>query len=42
MSFQGQTLAGQPEDIAAAAVFLVSPGSAWITAETLIIASGYR
>jgi 3-oxoacyl-[acyl-carrier protein] reductase len=33
---------GQPQDIAAAAVFLASSDSAWITGETIIIAGGYR
>jgi NAD(P)-dependent dehydrogenase (short-subunit alcohol dehydrogenase family) len=33
---------GQPEDIAGAAVFLASPSSAWITAETFVIAGGFR
>jgi 3-oxoacyl-[acyl-carrier protein] reductase len=33
---------GQPEDIAAAVVFLASPNSAWITAETFVITGGYR
>jgi 3-oxoacyl-[acyl-carrier protein] reductase len=33
---------GQPEDIAPAAIFLASSGSAWITGETLYIAGGYR
>ena len=33
---------GQPEDIARAAVFLASPSSAWITAETFVIAGGFR
>jgi 3-oxoacyl-[acyl-carrier protein] reductase len=33
---------GQPQDIAAAAVFLASADSAWITGETLVIAGGYR
>jgi len=33
---------GQPQDIAAAAVFLASPDSAWITGETFIIAGGMR
>ena len=33
---------GQPEDIAGAAVFLASPSSAWITAETFVIAGGLR
>ena len=31
---------GQVQDIAPAAVFLASPGSAWITGETLMIAGG--
>ena len=33
---------GQPQDIAAAAVFLASSDSAWITGETLVIAGGLR
>jgi len=33
---------GQPQDIAAAAVFLASPDSAWITGETFVIAGGMR
>jgi 3-oxoacyl-[acyl-carrier protein] reductase len=33
---------GQPEDIAGAAVFLASPGSSWITGETLYISGGFR
>ena len=33
---------GQPEDIGGAAVFLASPSSAWITAETFVIAGGFR
>jgi 3-oxoacyl-[acyl-carrier protein] reductase len=33
---------GQPEDIAPAAVFLVSADAAWITGETLVIAGGLR
>jgi len=33
---------GQPQDIAAAAVFFSSPDSAWLTGETLTIAGGYR
>ena len=33
---------GQPQDIAAAAVFLASNDSGWITGETLRIAGGYR
>ena len=33
---------GQPQDIAAAAVFLASADSAWITGETLVVAGGYR
>jgi len=33
---------GQPADIAAAAVFLASPDSAWITGETHRISGGYR
>jgi NAD(P)-dependent dehydrogenase (short-subunit alcohol dehydrogenase family) len=33
---------GQTEDIAPAAVFLASQGSAWITGETLVIAGGLR
>ena len=33
---------GQPQDIAAAAVFLASADSAWITGEKLVIAGGYR
>ncbi|MDB6031145.1 MAG: short-chain dehydrogenase/reductase [Verrucomicrobiales bacterium] len=33
---------GQPQDIAAAAVFLASPGSSWITGETLHISGGFR
>ncbi len=34
--------AGQPEDIAPAAVFLASEESSWITGETLVIAGGVR
>ena len=33
---------GVPSDIAAAAVFLASPDSSWITGETLYISGGYR
>jgi 3-oxoacyl-[acyl-carrier protein] reductase len=33
---------GQPQDIGPAAVFLASPGSSWITGETLFISGGYR
>jgi 3-oxoacyl-[acyl-carrier protein] reductase len=33
---------GQPSDIAPAVVFLASPSSAWITAETLVISGGSR
>lgn len=33
---------GQPQDIAAAAVFLASDDSAWITGETFVISGGYR
>jgi 3-oxoacyl-[acyl-carrier protein] reductase len=33
---------GQPADIAPAVVFLASPGSAWITAETFVISGGAR
>jgi 3-oxoacyl-[acyl-carrier protein] reductase len=33
---------GQPQDIAAAAVFLASPDSGWITGETFVIAGGLR
>jgi 3-oxoacyl-[acyl-carrier protein] reductase len=33
---------GQPQDIAATAVFLASPDSAWITGETFVIAGGLR
>lgn len=33
---------GQPEDIAAAAVFFASADAAWITGETLVIAGGFR
>lgn len=33
---------GQPQDIAAAALFLASPESAWITGETLVISGGMR
>src|SRR6266850_3181295 len=33
---------GQPQDIAAAAVFLATADSAWVTGETLVIAGGYR
>ena len=33
---------GQPQDIAAAAVFFASSDSAWITGETLTVAGGYR
>jgi len=33
---------GQPQDIGPAAVFLASPGSSWITGETLYISGGYR
>src|SRR5262245_51708489 len=33
---------GAPRDIAAAAVFLASPDSGWITGETMVIAGGLR
>jgi 3-oxoacyl-[acyl-carrier protein] reductase len=33
---------GQPQDIAATAVFLASDDSAWITGETFAISGGYR
>ncbi len=33
---------GQPQDIAAAAVFLASSDSSWITGETLFISGGFR
>jgi len=33
---------GQPQDIAAVAVFLASADSGWITGETLQTAGGYR
>src|SRR5204863_7853136 len=33
---------GQPQDISAAALFLASEDSAWITGETLYVAGGYR
>ena len=33
---------GQPQDIAAAAVFLASSDSSWITGETFVISGGYR
>ncbi len=33
---------GQPQDIAAAAVFLASSDSAWITGENFVVAGGYR
>ena len=33
---------GETEDIAPAAVFFASDGSAWITGETLLIAGGLR
>ena len=33
---------GQPQDIAAVAVFLASADSAWVTGETLVVAGGYR
>jgi 3-oxoacyl-[acyl-carrier protein] reductase len=33
---------GQPQDIAATALFLASPDSAWITGETFVIAGGLR
>ncbi|MES2793361.1 MAG: glucose 1-dehydrogenase [Planctomycetota bacterium] len=33
---------GQPQDIAPAVVFLVSPGSSWLTGETLTISGGLR
>jgi len=33
---------GQPEDIAPVAVFLASPGSAWVTGELLAASGGYR
>jgi 3-oxoacyl-[acyl-carrier protein] reductase len=33
---------GQPQDIAAAAVFLASSDSSWITGETIAISGGYR
>jgi 3-oxoacyl-[acyl-carrier protein] reductase len=31
---------GEPEDIANAVVFLASPGSGWITAQTLTVDGG--
>jgi 3-oxoacyl-[acyl-carrier protein] reductase len=33
---------GQPQDIAAAAVFLASADSGWLTGETLVISGGYH
>ena len=33
---------GQPQDIAPAVVFLVSPESSWVTGETLTIAGGMK
>jgi 3-oxoacyl-[acyl-carrier protein] reductase len=33
---------GQPQDIAPAAVFLVSEDSSWITGETFVITGGFR
>jgi 3-oxoacyl-[acyl-carrier protein] reductase len=33
---------GQPQDISAAALFLASEDSAWITGETLYVSGGYR
>ena len=33
---------GQPKDVAAAAVFLASDDSAWITGEALVMTGGYR
>jgi 3-oxoacyl-[acyl-carrier protein] reductase len=33
---------GQPQDIAPAVVFLVSPDTSWVTGETLYISGGYR
>jgi 3-oxoacyl-[acyl-carrier protein] reductase len=33
---------GQPQDIAAAATFLASTDSAWITGETFLVAGGFR
>ena len=33
---------GQPQDIAAVAVFLASADSGWVTGETLVVAGGYR
>jgi 3-oxoacyl-[acyl-carrier protein] reductase len=33
---------GQPDDIAPAVVFLASPGSAWITGETMAVSGGLR
>jgi 3-oxoacyl-[acyl-carrier protein] reductase len=33
---------GQPQDIGAAAVFLASPDSSWITGETLLVSGGVR
>ena len=42
---EAQTLLGrigQPQDIAAAAVFLAAPDASWITGETFVISGGYR
>jgi len=44
-TFESQTplgRVGQTDDIAPAAVFFASAGSAWITGETLVIAGGLR
>jgi 3-oxoacyl-[acyl-carrier protein] reductase len=33
---------GQPQDIGAAALFLASPDSAWITGETFVVSGGFH